>query len=475
VDADPTDGAHPSHRIHLGTLRTIEPMTTNTDPTPRPRRTTTALAGTTSLLLLGGLLLSGCATGTATSAGSSATSGTTTSAATTSGSTVAAAAQRVTSSTASTTAETITDTSAAVEAFLATLSEEQVDTVTYDYDDETKSTSWSNFPVTFVERAGLDVADLTEEQQVAALQVLEALLSDDGYATVSNIIAGDQYLADTSSSTEDSLGRYYIALFGDASSGTGAYEVQFGGHHLGINATLDADADAITFAPTHLGTQPEVWTSADGTRVETFGTIYTTAFAFYDSLTDAQKTALYQGEDVQAMVCAPGSTCTYPTGTGLAGSDLTDEQKQLLLDVVAHWVGLADEQTTADALAEIEATLDETYVSWSGATVYDMTQGDGIYFRISGPKAYVELASQQGSAGADVEGVVTSGWGHVHTLYRDPSDDYANSVEQQAATGPAGGGAPAGGGPGGDGGTPPAGGPGGTPPSRDAATPPTEG
>ncbi|GAA3339281.1 hypothetical protein GCM10017714_14130 [Curtobacterium pusillum] len=39
----------------------------------------------------------------------------------------------------------------------------------------------------------------------------------------------------------------------------------------------------------------------------------------------------------------------------------------------------------------------------------------------------------------------TSGWGHVHTIYRDPSNDYANSVEQQEATGGMGGGAPSGG------------------------------
>jgi hypothetical protein len=60
------------------------------------------------------------------------------------------------------------------------------------------------------------------------------------------------------------------------------------------------------------------------------------------------------------MQCAPGSTCDYPTGTGLPGADLTDEQKQLLLDVIANWVGLSDDETTAAALSEIEATLDAT-------------------------------------------------------------------------------------------------------------------
>jgi hypothetical protein len=178
-----------------------------------------------------------------------------------------------------------------------------------------------------------------------------------------------------------------------------------------------------------------VYTNVEGEDVQPLDGMYETAFAFYDSLTEEQKATLYEGEDVASMVCAPGSTCDYPTGTGLSGAELTDEQKQLLLDVISNWVGLADEETTATALAEIEATLDETYVTWSGATVYDMTQGNGIYFQISGPKAYIEFAAQQGSAGADVPGVVTSGWGHVHTIYRDPTNDYANSVTQQESSG----------------------------------------
>ena len=337
-----------------------------------------------------------------------------------------------------TTAETISATTEAANAFLATLSDEQREQVLYSYDDDTKTTSWSNFPVTFVERAGLNLNDLNEEQQNAAMAVLEALLSDSGYETVTGIIAGDQFLLDNSSSTEDSLGQYYIAFFGDPSDST-AFEVQFGGHHLGINATLDGASGTVTFAPTHLGSQPAVYTNDDGAEVQPLAGMYETAFAFYDSLTDEQLAALYQGEQVNNLVCAPGDTCDYPTGTGLKGSDLTDDQKQLLLDVVANWVGLSDEETTASALAKIEATLDETYINWSGATGYDMTSGDGIYFQISGPNVYIEFSNQQGSAGADVDGYVTSGWGHIHTIYRDPTDDYAGSVAQQAASGMAGG------------------------------------
>lgn len=391
--------------------------------------------------------------------------------------TTGASASTTSASDATTTRATVQATAEAAQSFLSTLSEDQLSTVLKDYDDEDKSVTWSNFPVTFVERAGVNLKDLSEEQRAAAMNVLKTLLNDEAYATVTGIMAGDEYLLDKSNTTEDSLGQYYIAFYGDPSD-TEAWTLQFGGHHLGLNATMDTDS--LTFAPTHLGTQPTEWVNEQGQTIKTMDKTYTTAFAFYDSLSEEQKSKLYQGEQVGTMVCAPGGTCDYPTGTGLKGSDLTDEQKDLLIDVVANWVGMADEETTTTQLDAIRATLDETYVNWSGATSYDTTTGEGIYFQISGPRVYIEFANQNGSAGADIEGVVTSGWGHVHTIYRDPSNDYANSVEQQEASGP-GGGAPGGagapGGPGqaggrgamgapGDGGTPPAGAPSGEAPER---------
>lgn len=404
------------------------------------KRLPAALSG----LLLSAALLAGCSTSgtdeTTTTTVSSAAASTTTSTSSDSSSS--------SSSDSSTTAETISNTADAAQAFLATLSTEEQDAVLYDYDAEEKSTGWSNFPVTFVQRSGVNLTDLTEEQQAAALNVLKNLLNDDAYQMIEDIMASDQYLNDESNTTEDSLGQYYIAFFGDPSSDSD-WSIQFGGHHIGINATFSDGA--ITFAPTHLGTQPSEWTNEDGETVAALSNMYETAFAFYDSLTEEQQAQLYQGEELDSMVCAPGSTCDYPTGTGLKGSDLTDEQKELLLDVIANWVGLADEETTETELDAIRETLDDTYINWSGATEYDTSTGDGIYFQISGPKVYIEFANQQGSAGADIDGVITAGWGHIHTIYRDPTNDYANSVTQEAASGMMGGG------PGGEGGEMPTG------------------
>lgn len=342
--------------------------------------------------------------------------------------------------------ETTAATAAAAQAFMDTLTDEQKATLVGDFNDNNRTTTWSNFPVTFVQRAGLNLNDLNDEQRAAAMNVLDALLNDAAYQRVEDIMASDEYLHEHSSSTEGSLGQYYIAFWGEPDA-NGEWALQFGGHHLGLNATLAPDG-TVTFAPTHFGEQPAEWTDDNGNDVQALGSMYQAAFDFYNSLDETQKAKLYTGAQVANMVCAPGSTCDFPTGTGIKGSELNDAQKQLLLALISQWTSPTDDANNNATLQPIADTLDDTYVNWSGATVYDMTQGSGIYFQISGPRAYIEFASQQGSAGADVPGVITSGWGHVHTIYRDPQGDYAGTVEQQQGSGPGagmGGGAGAGG------------------------------
>lgn len=378
-----------------------------------------------SLILAGGLTIASCTTGTTDTATAQG------------GTSIVRQVADTTSTSKGTTSQTISDTAKAAEEFLSTLSDEQKEQVLYDYNDETKSTSWSNFPVTFVERSGIKLGDLGETQRAAALKVLKALLNDEAYAKVTGIMAGDQYLKDNANASDLGDTQYNIAFFGNPST-TNDWSIQFGGHHVGINATFSNGA--ITFAPTHLGTQPTTYTDSNGQTQSALGDMYQTAFDFYNSL--------------------------------------TDEQKQLLLKMIANWTNLADSETTQATMDQISATLDDTYVNWSGATVYDTSQGKGIYFQISGPKVYIELASQDNDAGATVSGVQTSGWGHIHTIYRDPTNDYAGSVTQQKSSGPTSGG-PGGpgagsggpgdpgagsGGPGGSGGSgAPAGAPGGKP------------
>lgn len=170
-----------------------------------------------------------------------------------------------------TSTSTTAATAAAAQAFMDTLSSEQKATLVGSFSDNDRSTTWSNFPVTFVKRAGLNLNDLNDDQRAAAMKVLDALLNDAAYKRVTDIMASDEYLHEHSSSTEDSLGQYYIAFWGEPDA-SGEWALQFGGHHLGLNATLASDG-TVTFAPTHFGEQPAEWTDDNGNDVQALRTL----------------------------------------------------------------------------------------------------------------------------------------------------------------------------------------------------------
>ena len=80
--------------------------------------------------------------------------------------------------TAATSAEEATSRAAtAAEDFLATLDGAQREQASFEFDDEQKS-NWTNVPTSDEERNGVPFGDMTEEQQQAAMAILEAALSE---------------------------------------------------------------------------------------------------------------------------------------------------------------------------------------------------------------------------------------------------------------------------------------------------------
>ncbi len=66
-------------------------------------------------------------------------------------------------------------------------------------------------------------------------------------------------------------------------------------------------------------------------------------------------------------------------------------------------------------MAEIKADLDDTYFGWSGPTTHEPGKNGSAYYRIQGPKVIIEFSPQ---------GVGGDSTMHVHTMYRDPTNDY---------------------------------------------------
>jgi len=297
---------------------------------------------------------------------------------------------------------------AAANAFLATLTAEERDAVLFDFSDTAQRQQWSNLPQGLFSRDGLMWGNLDEDSQQAWLGVLQAILSDEGYEQVygewhaddqlqggGNLVFGSDY--------------YWVAIIGEPSE-TDAWQFQFGGHHITVNATIKGSNVSLT--PSFIGVQPSVYDS-EGNEIRPLGTIEDDAYALVGSLDDSQASTAVLGNQLIDLVLGPGQDGKTIANQGIAGADLTDEQKALLLTLISHYGGLVDEEDAAARMAQLESQLDDTWFAWYGPT--DPADSSGIYFRVTGPSIVIEYSGQQ--MGGDPTD-------HIHGIYRDPTNDY---------------------------------------------------
>jgi hypothetical protein len=385
------------------------------------RRTTLAI----SLLLAALLALAGCGGGEQSSQGggqgseeetTTAVAPETTGGGSTGGSTTAAA-----QGDGGATAEVV----AATEGFLATLDDAQREQVSFDFDDELKSSNWSNLPAPLVERSGVPFGDMTEEQQQAAMAILQAALSQEGYEKTVGIMVSDQVLANEEGGGDLEFGidRYFVTIFGTPSE-TEPWMLQFGGHHLGLNLTVVGEDNALT--PSFVGVQPSEYTldqAGDLTAFEPAGVLPTgtirpmgdendLAFELINALDPQQQEQAILDYEVSDLVLGPDENVRVLEPEGLPASEMSADQQALLLDVVREWAGIVNEPAAEARMAEIEQNLGETYFAWSGPT----TNGEPVYYRITGPTLHIEFAHE--------EAPPPGGILHIHSVYRDPTNDY---------------------------------------------------
>ena len=297
---------------------------------------------------------------------------------------------------------------AAANEFVATLDESQQGKLIYDFRDEAQRKRWHYFPPGMFPRGGLRVGDLAERPRAAAMRVLAAALSPQGYEKVLQIVESDEVIR---KATRRNLGRdeYYISFLGQPSA-TEPWMIQFGGHHLAINITL-AGAQG-TLAPSHTGAQPAIY-ELEGKSVRPLGREIDKAFKLMSSLDPAQRKKAILGFQVRDLVLGQGQDGVTIQPEGIKGSELSEPQREMLLDLASEWVGIQDERVAQAKMDEIKGNISETWFAWSGST----EKGRAAYFRIQGPTVIIEYAPQ-GSGNPPM---------HIHTMYRDPTNDYGTS------------------------------------------------
>jgi hypothetical protein len=299
----------------------------------------------------------------------------------------------------------------AVSSFLNTLTAAQRSAIIYAANDTTQRAKWSNFPTGIFQRNGLKIGNMTSAQIEALYSMLAAVLSPEGYQKVTRTMTGDQTLGGSNYGTNE----YYVSFVGTPSV-AGKYLLQFGGHHLALNATIKGAV--ATIAPALPGVQPASYTY-NGRTVRPLGDEFDLSYALLGSLTTAQRTTAVVSSTASDLALGPGKDGVTLLPEGLKASDMTTPQRSILLDLIGKYVNIIHDDASAAKMATVRSNLtnstDATYFSWHGPTTY----GSAAYFRIQGPNLFIEWAPQS------LGGSPTN---HIHAMYREINNDYGAQI-----------------------------------------------
>lgn len=340
----------------------------------------------------------------------------------------------------------------AANSFLATLNAEQRTKVMYAFTDDKQRATWSNFPTGFVPRGGINLKSMSAAQQEAVMKLLGTVLSPMGVEKVNEIRqADDDFKANGSKRGPGGGGRppgppldgrggsppgggppggrgrggpppsgemfggelYYISFLGTPSA-TKPWMLQFGGHHLALNITIAGSRGVLT--PTLTGAQPALF-KLNGKTIRPVGRESDKALALLNALDEGQRKQAVLSYKVPDLVLGPGQDGKKIQPEGLKVSRMDAKQQAMLLDLIAEWSGILTEPYAAERMKQMKADLSETWFAWSGATTAEAGANITAYYRIQGPRLVIEYAPQSDEPG-----------NHVHTMYRDPTNDYGSAL-----------------------------------------------
>jgi hypothetical protein len=293
--------------------------------------------------------------------------------------------------------------------WLETLSDDQRATAVWPFESAERG-NWHYAPRT---RNGLALRDMTDRQQTAAHDVLNATLSEQGTKKARAIMALENVLRDIEGGhgggRRDPL-NYAFTVFGTPGSPPWGWRIE--GHHLIVNITA-ARSGELAVTPTFWGANPARIPSGDREGERTLEAEYHVGLALANTLTPSQRQeAVFSDRSVGNIVTERGRSRALATPTGLSCGDLDDQQHTMLTALVSAYVDNVA-PATADAYRRSALPdLESLRFTWAGG----MAEGEAFYYRVHGPRLLIEFDCTPNDAN------------HIHTVWRDPANDWGRDV-----------------------------------------------
>ncbi len=311
--------------------------------------------------------------------------------------------------------EAVKRMTAAANEFLNALSPNQLETATFPFDGDERY-EWAYTPI---DRNGLLISDMSQQQRDAALALMDTAYSEHGKKTAHQIIQLETILGEWESIQNDesrwerSPERYWFSVFGEP-GGDAPWGWRAGGHHIGLATTI-VNGELVAFNPLFFGANPAVVRHGPHEGMRTLVEEEDWARSLVRSLSGDQKKIAIVDPVAPADILTKNYRIADPDAApnGISFSALSDTQRESLVKLVRHYVNRAADDLASNYWRHIESVgMDRWSFAWAGPE----EPGEGHYYAINAPNFVVEYDNTQNGAN------------HIHSVLRDFKNDWGEDI-----------------------------------------------
>jgi hypothetical protein len=304
----------------------------------------------------------------------------------------------------------------AANAFLNTLDDSKKAEASFEFAGDERYI-WAYTPI---DRNGLRVRDMTDEQRKAAFVLMDTGYSARGSATAHRIIELEAILgewekiSDNISQWERSPERYWFSVFGTPGSVDEPWGFRVGGHHIALSANV-INGEQVSILPLFFGANPATIRHGERKGERTLVEEEDWARSLVTSLSDDQQKIAVVDEVAPADIFTTNVRSADPDAApkGIGFTDLGDPQREQLVALVKHYVTRAADDLASNYWTELEKTgFDDLAFAWAGSR----DVGEGHYYSIKHSRFLIEYDNTQNGAN------------HIHSVLRDHAHDWGEDL-----------------------------------------------
>ena len=265
-----------------------------------------------------------------------------------------------------------------------------------------------------VERQGLPLLDMNEDQRRKAIDIMMVGLSPKGFQQAQAIIQHELILKDIEQTAgtlrwDRNPGLYFFSLFGTPSPDE-PWSFRIEGHHLSLHF-FATDNERFAATPSFFGANPARVPSGPHEGMRIHPIIEDLARELMESLdSNQQSEALVQADAPGDILTVNSKYASIDQVEGIPGAALSADQRELLVRLLEEYIGRKTAEVASRDLHKILNVhgLDNLHFAWAGSLI----SGQPHYYRIHGPTLLIEYDNVQNDAN------------HIHSVWRDPANDF---------------------------------------------------